>query len=316
MTIAPGDTLWDIARKRRADVATLRRIEPGLDADLRPGQVVELPSEARHVLAPGESLATVAERHGTDAASLIGLNDLPGPTVNPGVVLALPSPDGAGRATYVVQAGDTLYDIAARFGATVPDLIAANRLEGTVIRPGQRLVVTGIAVVPNHTPLSIVVEPGDTLSDIARAHGTTVARLQELNGLRDADRLRAGAALTVPSQPAPGTHDVGAAAVHERTVAPGDTLLAIARRHGASVAAIMALNDLSDSTITVGRRLRLPGDLVAERATAGTGRRPDLRLVRPLPGVITSPFGYRHLQVQRCRTARRTRRTCPSWLSR
>lgn len=297
VTVVSGDTLWGIARKHGTDVATLRRIDPGLGADLRPGQVVELPAEARHVLAPGESLATVAERHGTDVPSLIDLNDLQGPTVNPGAALALPDSGRDAEGTYEVRAGDTLYDIAARFGATVPDLIAANRLEGTVIRPGQRLVVTGIEVVPNDTPLPIVVEPGDTLSDIARAHGTTVARLQELNGLGDADRIRAGDTLTVPSGAAPGTHDVGASVVHERTVAPGDTLWEIARRHGASVAAVMALNDLSDSTIIVGRHLRLPGDLAAERATAGAGGRPELRLVRPLPGVVTSPFGYRDLRV-------------------
>lgn len=42
-------------------------------------------------------------------------------------------------------------------------------------------------------------------------------------------------------------------------VRPGDTLFAIARAHGSSVEALMRLNGLTSSLITVGQSLRLPG---------------------------------------------------------
>src|SRR5262249_17489973 len=42
--------------------------------------------------------------------------------------------------TYVVRAGDTLYGIAQKAGATVDDILALNRLKSsTVIQPGLRL---------------------------------------------------------------------------------------------------------------------------------------------------------------------------------
>lgn len=47
------------------------------------------------------------------------------------------------------------------------------------------------------------VRPGDTLSRIARKHGTTVDHLADLNGLKDADVIRVGQKLKVPAKPAP-----------------------------------------------------------------------------------------------------------------
>lgn len=42
-----------------------------------------------------------------------------------------------------------------------------------------------------------VVQSGDTLSRIAKAYGTTVANLQKLNGIKDADRIYVGQRLSV-----------------------------------------------------------------------------------------------------------------------
>jgi peptidoglycan endopeptidase LytE len=46
------------------------------------------------------------------------------------------------------------------------------------------------------------VKSGDTLSRIARQHGTTVAALKELNGLT-LDSIKAGQKLKLPAKPAP-----------------------------------------------------------------------------------------------------------------
>jgi LysM repeat protein len=53
---------------------------------------------------------------------------------------ALPQAESA---AYVVQKGDSLSRIAARFGVTVDDLITANNLTTTVIQPGQVLIIPG-----------------------------------------------------------------------------------------------------------------------------------------------------------------------------
>jgi LysM repeat protein len=41
----------------------------------------------------------------------------------------------------VVQAGETLYGLARRYGVGVDAIRAANRLSGDTLRPGQRLVI-------------------------------------------------------------------------------------------------------------------------------------------------------------------------------
>ena len=60
------------------------------------------------------------------------------------------------------------------------------------------------------------------------------------------------------------------------TVAPGDTLYSISRRHNVSVMKLMDLNNLSDSSLFVGQQIALPkgagAPVIARRAIANTGR--------------------------------------------
>ncbi len=94
--------------------------------------------------------------------------------------------------SYSVQPGDTLWDIALRFGTTVGALIAANGLSrDSVLQPGQILQVSPAsaptpAAAPAPAPApsaSCTVAAGDTLWSIAQEHGTTVAALYAANGL-------------------------------------------------------------------------------------------------------------------------------------
>ena len=44
----------------------------------------------------------------------------------------------------------------------------------------------------------VVVREGQTLSGVARLHGTTVRRLVELNGISDPDVIRVGQSIRIP----------------------------------------------------------------------------------------------------------------------
>lgn len=109
------------------------------------------------------------------------------------------------------------------------------------------------------------VAPGETLSVIARRHGTSVRDLMALNGLRDEHRIRAGAQLRLPGAAAAGagaqiaaTSAVSASGGVYR-VRQGDSLWTIASRHGTTVAALRAANNLGGrSHIVAGQELRLP----------------------------------------------------------
>lgn len=60
---------------------------------------------------------------------------------------------------------------------------------------------------PAPSTSTYTVRKGDTLTSIAKAHGTTVAKLVSLNGLKDADEIRVGQRLKVAAAPAKPTYE-------------------------------------------------------------------------------------------------------------
>jgi LysM repeat protein len=110
-----------------------------------------------------------------------------------------------------------------------------------------------------------VVQPGETLWSIATRYGTTMQAIATANGLANTRLIYAGQRLTIPGAAASGGSYV---------VQRGDTLAAIAARHGTTVAAIAGANGLANpSYIYAGQRLRIPAGGTAAAPAAGGGQR-------------------------------------------
>ncbi|MGI9243491.1 MAG: LysM peptidoglycan-binding domain-containing protein, partial [Verrucomicrobiales bacterium] len=112
------------------------------------------------------------------------------------------------------------------------------------------------------------VASGDTFSSISRRYGIGLDRLIASNPGLDPHRIRIGQPITIPqsgaSAPAKSSSSSSSgskpAASGSYTVQAGDTLSAIARRHGTSSSKIIALNDLNNpNALQVGQRLQVPG---------------------------------------------------------
>jgi murein DD-endopeptidase MepM/ murein hydrolase activator NlpD len=114
---------------------------------------------------------------------------------------------------YVVQAGDTLFRIAQRFGTTPEAIAAANSLQDpSLIHVGQRLVIPTEhpELVPEPEPEPEAspqpapdrrvhpVQAGETLPALAFRYGTTVWVLAQANDLARWDLLWPGQLLSVP----------------------------------------------------------------------------------------------------------------------
>ena len=96
--------------------------------------------------------------------------------------------------THVVQYGENLSIIAAKYGTTWQELARINALSNPdIIYPGQSLNVVGGQSVA--TSGYCVVEYGDTLSSIAAQFGTTVERLVSANGISNPNMIYTGQVL-------------------------------------------------------------------------------------------------------------------------
>jgi LysM repeat protein len=116
--------------------------------------------------------------------------------------------------THVVQAGETLSEIARTYDTTVEAIVQANDLENAnAIREGQVLLIpsptasipTGEASAEPVATLSSsvgqrihVVQPGETLSEIARTYSVTWQEIARANGLDNPNAIRVGQALVIP----------------------------------------------------------------------------------------------------------------------
>jgi len=118
----------------------------------------------------------------------------------------------SGPFEYTIQEGDTLGDIATRFGTDIPTLLALNPSIDPVtliIFVGQKILVpppdmempTATAVsttVPPGTLISYTVLPGDSLGAIAVRFNSTVEEIVEENDLDNANDINAGDILKIP----------------------------------------------------------------------------------------------------------------------
>jgi predicted chitinase/LysM repeat protein len=100
---------------------------------------------------------------------------------------------------YRVRAGDTLSEIAEKFGTTVKAIARANHiLNANLIRIGQVLVIPRPgAVLPGPTPLRYVVRAGDTLGAIAARFGTTIRAIARANHITNPNLIRVGQVLQI-----------------------------------------------------------------------------------------------------------------------
>ena len=208
--VRSGDTLSGISLKYGATQAQVRQWN-GLHSDrILAGQRLELWPEngenGWYVVRRGDSLSRIAQRFGATVAGLRRLNGLKSSTIHPGQKLRL-QPEQIEGGPHVVRLGDTLSEIALKYGTTIRRLKALNRLGSDRIRVGDSLKVTD-PIDEEEAPLEYAVRPGDTLSEIAQRFEVGLRLLRRLNGLQS-DTIRPGQKLKLrPTSLEEGVHVV------------------------------------------------------------------------------------------------------------
>ena len=194
-TVKLGDSLWSIANKYNTTVNELKSLN-NLSSDvLQIGQVLSVPSNSvsvgnTYTVKSGDSLWSIANKYNTTVSNLKSLNNLSSDVLQIGQVLSVPSNSVSMGNTYIVKSGDSLWNVANRYGISVAELKSLNNLSSDVLQIGQ------VLNVPSSNNVYIV-KSGDSLWSIANRYGTSVSELKSLNNL-SSNSLTIGQELILP----------------------------------------------------------------------------------------------------------------------
>lgn len=158
-TVKAGDTLSTIASRYGVSVVRLKRANRLSGDSLRIGDRLEIPTQVAvseapkrvaqsrtHRVRSGESLYTIGKRYGVSVDRIKAANGLRRNTIRVGQELVIPARSSGSTSAsegkvHRVRSGDTLSEIARRYGTTVSKLRSANGLTSNRLRIGQELKI-------------------------------------------------------------------------------------------------------------------------------------------------------------------------------
>lgn len=227
-----------------------------------------------YIVKRGDTLYGISNQFGVSVTELANLNNVKAETLQIGQVLKIPSSAGTNPNNmfmYTVQKGDTLYSVARKYNTTAQAIINLNNLKSTNLSIGQVLRIPETYTkeedmqLPNY--INYKVKRGDTLYSIAKNYNISVDTLIKDNALTS-NNLNIGQNLKI-RVPQESTTEVlecfgpdytppETISTTSYTVKKGDNLYNIANNFNTSVSAIMSLNNLQNTNLSIGQVLKIP----------------------------------------------------------
>ncbi len=241
----------------------------------------------RYKIKSGDSLSEIAENHGVSTSSLRRWNNLRNNKIIAGKTLKIYESNSTGSSTntqvasgnapdtYKIKSGDSLSEIALRFGLSTDELKALNNMASNKIIAGKvlKLKANNVQTVQNEVgeKIEYTVKNGDTISQIAESFGVLSRDVMRWNNM-STSRIVVGDNLIVyprekneSQQTVAATASVPSPKVSEQTdntsvtyvVKGGDTLGQIAEDHNVLARDIRRWNNISGSKIIPGDELTI-----------------------------------------------------------
>lgn len=167
--------------------------------------------------------------------------------------------DQPDTAVYIVQEGDTLWDIAYRFGVAVEDLQMANNLQETdLLSSGARLVIPDLYGFSGAVD-TVPVPYGETLGSLSRRYQIPLDMLTQLNRLVTPAELFSGTTMIIPED------RVGIPSKERAFFIPGLSMLELAVLKNTHPWGLASINYLPKTWAG------LPGDILLTPTEGQTG---------------------------------------------
>jgi len=159
----------------------------------------------------------------------------------------------------------TLMDLS----TTVPMTTTTYAAPATIVPVVIETTTTTVVVEPEETepePVgSVTVTAGDSLSEIAKANGTTAEKLARINGICNVNSIYVGQVILLNDPEQEVETDETEESLRTVIVEAGDSLSKIAKREGVTVDEVMSMNNISDPNLLfVGQKLTMSGQASPE----------------------------------------------------
>ena len=154
--------------------------------------------------------------------------------------------------SYTVKKGDSLYQIAIKYGTTVNELKKINNLTSNSLSIGQILKIPEKIVESSEEKNTYTVQKGNSLYQIAKEYGTTIDELKKINNLTS-NNLIIGQKLILPTLSSPDNQEFDI-----YTVQKGDSLYQIAKKYNITIDNLKKLNNLTNNLLSINQQLKVP----------------------------------------------------------
>lgn len=217
-----------------------------------------------YMITKGDTLWMVAKKFGVSLEALIKANpQIKDPNkIREGEMVQIPLEKMDGKIVYVVQNGDTMWNIARKFDVPVETLMRENSqiTDGDTLSVGWKIRIPGEDECAD-SPVTYRVQHGDTLWKIAQKYHISLDSLLKANPqITDEDAIMEGQVLQIPVS-MPSGHRIGVNNGALYFVKTGDTLFQIAQRYALSSGTLRKANPqiADENHISPGMQLYLPG---------------------------------------------------------
>lgn len=239
-----------------------------------------------HKIRKGENLGLIASKYGVSVNQVRDWNNISGNKILAGQRLRIYADGGTNISSiegsritnpntnlykYKVKKGDTISEIAERFGVSVSSVKKWNNISGNRIVAGKTLKIHGssnaTSLGDNTTKNSsnvnyYKIKPGDSIGKIADKYNVKVSDIQKWNDITG-EKIIAGNTIKIHSDA--GVNDITVEKNVKNSknnnalysVKSGESLYSIAQKYSTSVAKLKSLNNLKSNKIIAGQQLRV-----------------------------------------------------------